>query len=255
MPGIVIDIILIAVILLVGLIGMARGFFKSFLSLFGFIGSIIVAVLLREQIAKLLETLFGFESYIENVVTDKIGGMNVELVNFKTADSNELIKLVNNMQLNTILKGIFINILTSATIVEPVSVAELVAGPIAHFIAVGLGVIIASILIRVIVFILNATIGKLAKGKLFGKLNRTLGFVFGLVKGVGLVVVLMGLVTVLSLFPNINAFVTPYIESTTITEFCYDKVNDFVLEKVSGYSPEDLNDPTNNSGDSDPQGE
>lgn len=240
MSGDIIDLIVIGVILLIGIIGTIRGFFKSFLSLFGFLGAIIVSIIFREQIAELLESVLGLESMIEEFVIKKTGEINAELINYKTADSSSLITMVNGLELNVILKGIFIKIISGATILEPVSAAEIIASPIAHYITIAVGVVIATVLIRVLVLILNATLGKLAKGKVFGRFNRLLGFIFGSLKGVLLVAVIMGLTTVLSLFPSVNNFVTPYIESTTITKFCYEKVNNFVLEKLSGFDIEEI---------------
>lgn len=240
MTGDVIDLIVIGFILLVGLVGLIKGFFKSFLSLFGFVGAIIVSIVLREQIAGILESLFGVETLIGGFATEKIGEINSELVNFKTAEAESLISMVNGLDINVILKGIFIKSISGASIVEPVSVADIVASPIAHYVTIGIGVVVATLLIRIAVMILNATIGKIAKGKVFGKFNRLLGFIFGIAKGGIYVVILMCIVTVASLFPTVDSTVKPYMESTTITKFAYEKVNNFVLEKLSGFSIEDL---------------
>ena len=240
MSGDIIDLILIAFILLIGIVGLVKGFFKSFLSLFGFVGAIIVSVLLREQIADILENLFGIETMLNNFTVEKIGEINSELVNYKTADASSLITMVNGLEINVILKGIFIKTISGATIIDPVSVADIVASPIAHYITVAIGVVIATILIKIVVLILNATVGKLAKGKVFGGFNRLFGFIFGIAKGGVYVVALMCIVTVASLLPSVNNFVKPYIESTTVTKFCYEKVNTVVLEKLSGFSIEDI---------------
>lgn len=64
MSGIIIDLIFIAIIAIFAILGMYKGFFSTLLSLLGFLGTLVVAFLFKDQMAFLLNSLFGLTDWL-----------------------------------------------------------------------------------------------------------------------------------------------------------------------------------------------
>ena len=80
--------------------------------------------------------------------------------------------------------------------------------------------------------ILGKLFDNIARTKVLGGLNRALGFVFGLVKGACIVIIINIIAVALSLVPMINnTVIKPVIqENTKIEKFVYEKT-DYVIGK------------------------
>ena len=230
--GLIIDLVVILIIVLFALIGRWKGFFKSFLSMFGFFGSLIVAIVFRDQFSAVLNSLFGLQGKLEAVISTRVVEMSPSLAQ-EVATNTEMIEIINSSNLSPVLKGIFGGLAKSATIVEPMSVADLVVSPIATLCVTVISVIIFFLLIRALVMILNLTIGKVIKKmKVVGRFNKLLGFILGIVKGVVFVGSIMVVANVFSLIPAVENFVATNIESSLITKWGYNMVGDFIVGEL-----------------------
>ena len=158
MYGITIDILLIVIILLFGIVGAFKGFFKSLTALMGVGLAIALTYLLRNQLLA-LDNSIGIASSISNTLGD---------------GASKIITL-------------------------------LIYGAIIY------------VILRVVALILNMTVGKIFKSKFLGGINKFLGFLFGVTKGLLFSLVLLFIATGVMQIPSAREYLQPKIEDSFIT--------------------------------------
>ena len=158
MYGITIDILLIVIILLFGIVGAFKGFFKSLTALMGVGLAIALTYLLRNQLLA-LDNSIGIASSISNTLGE---------------GASKIITL-------------------------------LIYGAIIY------------VILRVIALILNMTVGKIFKSKFLGGINKFLGFLFGVTKGLLFSLVLLFIATGVMQIPSAREYLQPKIEDSFIT--------------------------------------
>lgn len=158
MYGITIDILLIVIILLFGIVGAFKGFFKSLTALMGIGLAIALTYLLRNQLLA-LDNSIGIASSISNTLGE---------------GASKIITL-------------------------------LIYGAIIY------------VILRVVALILNMTVGKIFKSKFLGGINKFLGFLFGVTKGLLFSLVLLFIATGVMQIPSAREYLQPKIEDSFIT--------------------------------------
>lgn len=158
MYGITIDILLIVIILLFGIVGAFKGFFKSLTALMGVGLAIALTYLLRNQLLA-LDNSIGIASSISNTLGE---------------GASKIITL-------------------------------LIYGAIIY------------VILRIIALILNMTVGKIFKSKFLGGINKFLGFLFGVTKGLLFSLVLLFIATGVMQIPSAREYLQPKIEDSFIT--------------------------------------
>ena len=158
MYGITIDILLIVIILLFGIVGAFKGFFKSLTALMGVGLAIALTYLLRNQLLA-LDNSIGIASSISNTLGE---------------GASKIITL-------------------------------LIYGAIIY------------VILRIVALILNMTVGKIFKSKFLGGINKFLGFLFGVAKGLLFSLVLLFIATGVMQIPSAREYLQPKIEDSFIT--------------------------------------
>ncbi len=158
MYGITIDILLIVIILLFGIVGAFKGFFKSLTALMGVGLAIALTYLLRNQLLA-LDNSIGIASSISNTLGE---------------GASKIITL-------------------------------LIYGAIIY------------VILRIVALILNMTVGKIFKSKFLGGINKFLGFLFGVTKGLLFSLVLLFIATGVIQIPSAREYLQPKIEDSFIT--------------------------------------
>ncbi len=158
MYGITIDILLIVIILLFGIVGAFKGFFKSLTALMGVGLAIALTYLLRNQLLA-LDNSIGIASSISNTLGE---------------GASKIITL-------------------------------LIYGAIIY------------VILRIVALILNMTVGKIFKSKFLGGINKFLGFLFGVTKGLLFSLVLLFIATGVMQIPSAREYLQPKIEDSFIT--------------------------------------
>ena len=158
MYGITIDILLIVIILLFGIVGAFKGFFKSLTALMGIGLAIALTYLLRNQLLA-LDNSIGIASSISNTLGE---------------GASKIITL-------------------------------LIYGAIIY------------VILRIVALILNMTVGKIFKSKFLGGINKFLGFLFGVTKGLLFSLVLLFIATGVIQIPSAREYLQPKIEDSFIT--------------------------------------
>lgn len=132
----------------------------------------------------------------------------------------------------------------------PTLIQNALGSGVGNIVAAVVGFIITYILIRLVVFILNHTIGKLfKKGRLVGGVNTFMGFVLGLGKGVVYVALALVAINIASLIPSVKQWSTTTFEQTYVVG----KVYNWVGQQLGNYFSSDENKENENQSDANSQ--
>lgn len=109
----------------------------------------------------------------------------------------------------------------------PTLIQNALGSGVGNIVAAVVGFIITYILIRLVVFILNHTIGKLfKKGRLVGGVNTFMGFVLGLGKGAVYVALALVAINFASLIPSVKEWSNTAFQQTYVIGKVYNWVGD-----------------------------
>lgn len=182
-----VDIVVCAFLLVMGIIGYFRGFFKTLISFFGTLVTLIIAILLAKFVSGWLENLFGmttaFSNWIKPTVADECadGVLSGVLLIF-----------------GKILMGHSVYNIDNPETVQSEEFISAFSGELGNIIATVATVIILFVVIKIVLLILNKVFEKLTQDKVIGDLDKFLGFVLGLLKGGLAVLSIVALIYVLS---------------------------------------------------------
>ena len=216
MIGAIIDIVALALIIVSALIGLKQGFTKTFVSTFGSILAIILAILLSSASAKFLESKFELttkiSSGLENTLRNLFGA---ELMDTTIEQAND-INLAQSGLSSLIIK-IVLSIKGTSALPPDTTLNKIIAPSFAYFITVIISIAILYILLKITLFLLSELILKAHKWKIVKTADKSLGFVFGSLRAI-LIVQLLIMIFGLLPFGLFNS-ITSAISSTAITKF------------------------------------
>ena len=224
----IIDIIIIVIISLSVIIGMLRGFANTIIGLVSVILSIIIAFFLCNPTANLLYKITDIDENVYNRVVTIIPMHNDDIE--IDVNTNSVPEMVQNAIDNTVTeaqsginkkKNELIN--SAAT-----SMTRTIMNAIAF---VGLFIVV-----RLILFGLKL-ITEIAKQQDFvEKVDRTMGFIFGLIRGILIVYVAFGVIKVCEVMIK-NDTIYENIEKSTIGSYIYN--HNFMATEIKDISKKD----------------
>lgn len=95
---------------------------------------------------------------------------------------------------------------------------------VGHIVAVIIAFIVTFLVIKIAIFILNHTVGKLFTGRALGGVNKFMGFVLGLVKGTAYVAIALVALNIASFIPSVKNWSTTTFEQTYVVGKVYNWV-------------------------------
>lgn len=108
------------------------------------------------------------------------------------------------------------------------SLGEAVGGVVAPIIAI----VGACIVLRILVFVLNHTIGKLFRVSFIGGINSFLGLILGMLRGVGLVCILLAILSLAGGIEAVSNFITNTVDNSIVITHLFDWINDMVQSAI-----------------------
>lgn len=178
-----VNIGVIVLLLVYGLIGIKRGFVKSFFSVFGTILALLFAVLLASKVTMVIEDKFGAVSSVSGKIsgflTKKFGAT---LMDTPIKDATE--SLLNGAGIDKWIVSIILSAKADSAIPDTTTVNQILSPSISYYIVLILSVIGLFIVLKIIFFLLSVLVKKLYKIKMIAVLDKVLGFVVGLVSGI-----------------------------------------------------------------------
>lgn len=193
----IIDGLLIGIIVVCIIVGIAKGFFDSLMSLIGTGIALLASVFLGKHVANFFNKLFNFESFMLEKIEES--------------------SLVSENGTVEFFKGTF----------------HLQTTEVAKFAVWICAVAILFLAIKLIIFIVSKLFEAVIKNSpTISGINRLLGMGFGALRGAAIVVVILALCSVVSQVPGVGNNVYDAIQDTAITGKVYNVVEDFVEKNL-----------------------
>lgn len=234
--GIIVDVVLVLVLLIFALIGIKKGFFKSLLSLFNWVVCLGLSLWLAKYVASWIGNWFNMQNAIAGKISSALVGSNAELGNSVASFGSKDAIMQACANMNFIMKKLIDSIFSANNVdfASEAPVADIVGSGVARICVLAISAILLFIVIKIVLAILGKLFDNITRIKVLGGLNRALGFMFGLIKGACIVIIVNFVIVALSLVPVINNnFVKPVVqENTKIEKFVYEKTDDIVGKYV-----------------------
>ena len=227
----IVNIVALVFVFGFALYGLIRGFAKTFISMFGTILSLLFAILLCSTVTSFLESKFSFVTTMSNalsgVVTNIIGE---DLMKVPLALATE-----NTMQyagVNGLIIRLVLSIKDAGTYPPDTTVGDVACPTFAYYVVLIICAIALFIIFKLIFFVIGRIIRKLYNIKIVAALDKTLGFLLGLISGV---IYFETIVMILGAIP-IDAVHDLYIliENSSVAHFiCSINPYDSILNVIS----------------------
>ena len=179
----IMDMLIIVVVGLFCILGFKNGFVKSLISTFGVFIALLVSVLLCSSVATFLESKFGFISSISSGISGilvSIFGEEIMLTTLNDVTSASL----NESNLTAWLIKIIIEVKGIPDIPMDKTICDIVAPVFGYYVACTISVIGLFIIVRIVLFIISEVVKEAHAIKIVGFADKTLGLLFGFIKGV-----------------------------------------------------------------------
>lgn len=204
MWNIIIDVALILIIVVSAIIGIVKGLFDSVLSLIGTGIALAIAVFTAKHVSNFLNGIINIEQFLLDKIdaADEAKTGMVEFFGGKLSFSNvEVAKF-----------GVWV-----------------------------ITVIVIFLIIKLALFILSKLFESVVKNSpTISGINRVLGLIFGAIKGVFSVAVILAICSLASNIPFIGTTVNDKIEETKVASFAYKYVDDFVETQLTEDAIKDI---------------
>jgi uncharacterized membrane protein required for colicin V production len=217
------DMVVVGIILLLGIVGMIRGFIHTSFKIASFIVSLIVAIKFYPVVSELLKKTSVFtkinEWILKSLLTQK------EAVTASTASQTQqdtTVKLIDGLNLPDFLKGNLSGGTADMTGLTDLSdTMGTVSMSISNLIISIIGFILLFIAVRLVFMLIRYILEGLAKLPVLKQADKLGGFAFGIVQG--LLIVYMAC-AVLMLFNSSPVFTGIFaaIEDSTVAKFFYE---------------------------------
>ena len=195
---IIIDIVTVALLLIFAIVGTVRGFAKTFISSFGTILSLIFAVLLCSLVATFLEQSFGLISAISGKANEILATQISDKVLNAPIESVTLEVMTKENGPSWIISIVMI-VKANSSIPNGTSISGVVCPAIGYYVSCALAVLVLFIIFQTIFFIVGKIIEKSKEFVIIDAVDKTLGFLLGLVKGLIVVWVLIAIINIIPL--------------------------------------------------------
>ena len=195
---IIIDIVTVALLLIFAIVGTVRGFAKTFISSFGTILSLIFAVLLCSLVATFLEQSFGLISAISGKANEILATQISDKVLNAPIESVTL-EVMTKENVPSWIISIVMIVKANSSIPNGTSISGVVCPAIGYYVSCALAVLVLFIIFQTIFFIVGKIIEKSKEFVLIDAVDKTLGFLLGLVKGLIVVWVLIAIINIIPL--------------------------------------------------------
>ena len=218
----IIDLIIVGVILLVALISAKQGFVRTIISAVGFIAAIVVAFSVSEPLADVT-----YDKFIEPAIINTAGETSSESAKVKVDEVWDALPgvITNNAASLGLSKESIQNVLSdnaqNGTESALATISQKTIKPTCTKIISTVFAMILTILLLIVVKFLAKIINKAFSFSIVGKLNTALGGAVGLVKGVGIALILCEIIVLIISFTDngIWIFNNENIAKTTVFKF------------------------------------
>ena len=221
----ILDIVLICLVVIAVLAGFVKGFLNTLLSFMGTLVSLVAAFFLARPAATLLNNWFGAAGAIGNSLTGQISTFFTEFSNLTGAEI-----LANHCNATGFMKSalsLFIN--PDVTYESNVVLSQNLGNYAGNVVLMAICTVVCFILIKIAIKLLSKLFDAIKKKSLaINGLDKTLGMIFGAVKGLLFVSIVFVIASLLQSIPAVANALDVVFENSCIGKPLYDFVTGFV---------------------------
>ncbi len=222
----ILDIVVLVLLLLVALIGFWKGFLNSLLSFCSSILSVTASFFLAKPLASLLNNWFNLATTIGNSIASQINGFfaefSVEMTGAQIMSEKCSATGILKFALNFFIKP-------EATYIDKADVVSKVGLNAGSLALMAICMIVAYLLIKLVIFLLSKLFGAIKKNcQAINGLDRVLGLVLGIAKGMVIVFAVFVIANLLQSIPAVANFLDTTFNNSCIAKPIYDFVNNLV---------------------------
>ena len=208
------DIVIIALLVLSGIIGFVKGFFKRLAGFLAFVGAIIVAFLLYKAVVNILSNT-GLYSMIDEKLLDWFASKSEAFSTTMGELGEEGIQTaIGSLGIPAFIRNFLLKDL--GTIIEnnpDVTLGTYLATLLTNFALIAISFLIIFILALIILRIVFGFFKKLSESKTIGTLDRILGLAWGLVRTLITICLIMSFLSFIVSVPGIGDKINEFITS------------------------------------------
>ncbi len=203
--GAIINLTALAILTLFTLIGLIKGFVKTFVQSFGTILSIIFSALLAVSMLNFLQSKIGivdfFAEKLSGLLTD-IFGESIMNTSIKEATETTLL----NSGLTSWIITLIINAKNDGTIDKSLTLNQIITPAFSYYLSIIICAVVLYILFRIAFFLLGQIFSKIRKFKLVKKTDTILGSILGLVRGIFIISLITSIINIIPIafFQNLS---------------------------------------------------
>lgn len=222
--GLVVDIVIVAMLVIWGIIGLKKGFFKSLLSLFSWSACIIIAFTTAKYVAGWIDGIYNFSNLFGTKITVSLTKMNEffsqPINTFSEGGKDALIAAINDIEINGMLKQVVKVVFSNGKIdmTSSSSIGSVVGSSLGRVCMVVISGILVFVVLKIAVALLSKFFNNLEQIKLIGGMNKLIGMLIGLAKACIIIITINCILVTISLVPAVNKKLTPFIENNTYIE-------------------------------------
>jgi len=218
-----VDIIIIAIVALFAIIGFIRGFLNSFISLFGNIASLAVAIIICKPACAFIDGIFNLTGFLTGKIAE---GLVTTLPEITNLTGEQIVTAMNEQGLSFLDRLIVPFIDKTTTFATTADLAAALGNKVAALAALVITAIGLFILVRIAVLLLSKLFNSISKSRALSGLDRLLGLVLGTLKGALIVAVILAILYVLNSIPVIGNLLNTLQESV-IVQWAYGHIAEF----------------------------
>ena len=235
-----IDIVIAAIILIYAIVGIRRGFIDYLLKIIGTVGAVLVGFFAAKPFASFLDGIFHFTGPLGNLCLNWLGGSLPQDMLDTIVDASTKETFINTLNEGglTIPEGFIKSIVENANVDAGVTFRDVISSGVGTIFASILAGVLLFIIVKVIVFFLAKLFESKENVSISG-LNRALGMVVGIAKGVLIVVVAYTILTVCCMIFPIDVTVNEWMNQTFVFKATYapysTMVQNFINDKRAAF--------------------
>jgi uncharacterized membrane protein required for colicin V production len=223
-----VDLLVLAIILGFGIVGLVNGFIFSIFRVVSFFLSIIISIKFYPVIANFLMKTPLYTNIQESILK------NLLMQKFQSPETNTEVKkaaadtIINGLNLPGFLKGTLINQIPDPTkLIDVHKVMEIVSGKLAGFVIDIISLVVLYIIVRIALIFVRFILQGIAKLPIFKQMDKLGGFAFGAVEGLLTIYILCAILMLLRAMPQFKTFFEG-LETSLFANYFYQ--HNFIVE-------------------------
>jgi len=213
------DITILVVVAVMALIGVHRGFLLSAINLVGNLAAIILAIAFAQPAAALMNTMFKLNDVFGASFRSILADAGIPNAPLESAVGAGDIISAAGADISAIMKTVLNQIFHGVQIPAGTNPAEYLGAGLGAFAVLILSAFMIFILIKIILVVLKKFIKNLKEIRLFDKIDRTGGLIFGLIQGALFVATFCVIMTLGRYIPFLTAPIDALLGATVIAQY------------------------------------